>query len=220
MSGWEGLHAEVRRGVGVLVKKIAHPAQHIGQVGRQAVQFGDFGRRGSEMQRIAPRNVVQRLHAKPVANQIEPFVAGIEQSEGEHAVAAREGFRAPLFERLQEHFRVAGALEAMPQGDKLSPQLDVIVDFPVEHYARAPVNVPHGLIAGWGEIDDRQAVVAEHDATAAALDRLHGMKVRPATLLAVDNPLDVRPKRRRWLQRENARYAAHKSITVIISRES
>ena len=47
---------------------------------------------------------------------------------------------------------------------KLAPQLEMVIDLPVEDDQKAPTGGSHRLIAGSGQFEDRQAAVGECDA--------------------------------------------------------
>src|ERR1035437_8668220 len=86
---------------------------------------------------------------------------GVPYREGEHPVQI---FRQPLADLLVEmhqHLRVALRGKVVPPLQVL-PQLQIVVDLPVEYYLNAAILVSHGLGAT-GYVDDAQPAVSKRN---------------------------------------------------------
>ncbi len=81
----------------------------------------------------------QRLLAQAVAGQEQQAALGVPEGEGEHAVQQADHFRAFIFIEMDEGFRVALRLEAMPAAFEAAAQGGEIVNLAVE-------DDPHRLV--------------------------------------------------------------------------
>ena len=107
--------------------------------------------------------VVDRLLAEAIAREEQPLAPRVPDGEREHPVDALRKRFAPLLVPVDEHLGVAVAAEHVSVRNQLGAQMQVVVDLAVEGDPDGPVLVRHRLGAGRGEIDDRQAPVAERD---------------------------------------------------------
>src|SRR5579871_2564936 len=74
---------------------------------------------GREQQRTTDLGVVDRLDAKPIAGDRQSPLRVVPDREREHAVEAQQAVEAPLRERVQQNFAVAGRIEPVPERGKL-----------------------------------------------------------------------------------------------------
>ena len=132
---------------------------------------GEFWKRvkglelGAEQKRIVGPAIVEGLDAQAIANERERLLLGIPQGEAEHPVQATEGpFDAPRGARLQENLGVRVADEMLSFPFQVPANVEKVVDLAVvgDHIAAAMRG--HGLVAGGGEIQDRQPAAGERNA--------------------------------------------------------
>jgi hypothetical protein len=110
--------------------------------------------------------VIHRLLAHAVPRQGQRPLPAIPQGDGEHAGrAGQRGFQAPEGDRLDQHLGVGMAAPGVvgPRFVHGRAQLAEIVDLAIHHHDEPPVGRLHGLVAGGGQIVDRQAAEAEGD---------------------------------------------------------
>src|SRR5207245_4567309 len=88
----------------------------------------------------------------------------IDDGEGEHAGQAVEDAISPSLVPPKEHFRVGVRAERHTLGRELAPDVEKVVDLAVVRYADGLRLVPHRLMAGDREVDDRQTRGSETDA--------------------------------------------------------
>src|SRR2546430_17035064 len=105
--------------------------------------------------------VIERFLSESVSSQKQRAAAPIVYGEGEHAVQPVREALAPFGKSVHQHFGV-GVVgpETIPLRLKLPAQLEVIVDFAVEHDADAAVRVKHRLMAAFNR-DDRETPVPQ-----------------------------------------------------------
>ena len=127
-------------------------------MGEQSLQFG-----GEEQGAVGQLGIEKRLHAEPVASEEQQILIGIVEREGEHAVQPGERMRPPLPPGGEDHLGVALGEEDVTLGFELGPDLAEIVDLAIEADRDPPVGRQHRLRGGVGEVDDREAAMAEAD---------------------------------------------------------
>src|SRR6185312_2660477 len=121
----------------------------------------------TEQQDVALPAVVQRLLAHAVARQRQRALLTIPQGERKHADAGLQGtLDTPGGDARQQGFGIGvpaprwrGVLRA-----KAFAQGEVVVDLAVEHDDMAAVGRMHGLVAGRGKVEDRQASLCQRHA--------------------------------------------------------
>ena len=110
--------------------------------------------------------VVERLFAEAVARAEEPPVRAVVDDEGPHAVQPLDEAVAPLAVAVEQHLGVGVVGDEFAAARlQLRAEFGVVVDLAVEDDAELAVARPHRLRAA-GEIDDREAAMAEEDARA------------------------------------------------------
>ena len=82
----------------------------------------------------------------------------------EHPVEPFQAARAFLLVQVDDRLGVGPRLVAVPLGLELGPELHVVVDLAAEREPDGAVLVRHRLVAGRGEIDDREPAVRKGDA--------------------------------------------------------
>ena len=133
---------------------------------RQGPQGGQLrGEANYAAARLLEPAPIERFFAKAITGQLEPPLAPIPQRQGEHAGAAlQRRLQSPGLNGGQQGFGVgmaapgrleqASLLELMAQGQ-------MVVDLSVKGDHVAPAGAGHRLMAGRGEILDRQAPMGE-----------------------------------------------------------
>src|SRR3990172_5306976 len=114
-----------------------------------------FDLRRKEEGRAIP-DVIERLDAEPVARAEEFFLSGIVESKAPHPVQMLDTIGSPGNVRIDNDFGIRLRAKDKALGPKLLPELDIVVDFPVEDYPDILLRIRHRLMAGGGEIDDAQ----------------------------------------------------------------
>ena len=109
---------------------------------------------------------VHRLDADAVADEMQhrPIgIARVEDADGEHAVELLHAIDTPLLVRVQQHLGVGmvGLPLVLAERLQLASKLGVVVDFTVEGERDRAGAVGHRLRRDVGQVDDRQAPVAE-----------------------------------------------------------
>ena len=144
---------------------------------------------------VVVQQVVERLLADSVAGHPERLATLVPQGEDEHAAEALDGFLAPLFPGVHDHFGVGPGPEAMALGLQLGDQRLEVVDLAVERDPDRAVLVREGLLAR-RQVDDREPPMAEPDVPGSAVD--------VATQGRVAGDVALRPRARRHAVEEVA----------------
>ena len=103
----------------------------------------------------------------------------VEHDEGEHAAEPVQALSAPVLPGDEEHLGVGLRGERAAERLELDAQLPVVVDLAVEHEDVPAVGRRHRLVATRGEVDDRQAGLAEDHLAPRDLPPLQTDVVRP-----------------------------------------
>ncbi len=100
-------------------------------------------------------DVAERLDAERIPRTKQLTVHGVPDGKREHAPQPVQDILAVPGVRLQEDLgiRVRPQVHTLPL--ELVTELDVVVDFTVEHHAVATVGRTHRLAAACGQVDDR-----------------------------------------------------------------
>src|SRR5438552_541831 len=92
--------------------------------------------------------VIERLLAHAVADEMQASMLTVPESEGEHAVEARDRLAdAPLVHRGQQHLGVGVAAETMPEALQLLTQILEVVQLAVVGDDEALGRRRHGLVS-------------------------------------------------------------------------
>ena len=126
----------------------------------------------AEVQVFANLRNVQRFDAHAIASQHEAPVGLTPECDPEHPAQARETFRVPLNERIQDGLSITVGTESIAPLFQFLPQFQVIVDFPVEDDNRVAILGDDGLIAA-RNVDNLQACRAQR----------HGLGFKDALLV-------------------------------------
>ena len=159
-----------------------------------------------ECQTPAACAVVERLFAHPVAGEAGGVGAAIPDAQGEHALGPGQG---PLHAQPGNGFEEnLGVRQAAP-GDRPPPSSSarsrrIVVDLAVHGQDVSAAGRFHRLMAGLGDVDDRQPPLAEPGAVAFP----HPLVVRAAVTEGIQHPPD-RPPRDLGRAADQSRYAAH-----------
>ena len=84
-------------------------------------------------QRIADKNVVQRLLTNPVASQEELVFAFIPDRKGEHSTQPLNGALAFVLIKVDDDFGVTASPKSVPTLDQFLAEFPVVIDFSVEY---------------------------------------------------------------------------------------
>ena len=157
------------------------------------------------------QGVEQRFDAEAVAGEEQGFAVAVPEGEGEHAAEAVDAAFAPGLPGVDDDFGVAAGVEDVAQRLQFRDEFLIVVDFAVEDDADALVFVVQRLLAG-GQVDDRQAAVAEPDAGFDMQAAFVGAAMKLRFVHAVEHrTIDVAFAS----GVENAGYSAHKvSLSV------
>ena len=139
------------------------------RVVQEALDFGAKEHARRAVARIGHGIVVERLDAKDVAGAKKLVLLLVPDDEGVHAAQAIEYGLAPLLVAVQEALGVGSTVELIALGLELGAKLLEVVDLAVEDDNDAAVLIGHGLSAGLGQVEDRQAAEAQGN---AAVDKL------------------------------------------------
>src|SRR5262249_4996035 len=120
-----------------------------------------------------------RLLTEPIPGQEEGLRLLVPHREGEHSSELLDTLFAHLFVEVHDHFRVGGSLEPMPAGHELIPQLEIVVDLPVEGDPYRSILAAYRLMARV-EIDDGQAPHRHPEGSGAA--DVHSFVIRTPVL--------------------------------------
>src|SRR5688572_2152584 len=99
----------------------------------------------------------------------------IPYGEGEHAAQVMHHRFAPLGIEVQQDLRVRLAAKFAALGLEAEAQMTVVVDLAVERNDRSAIAARHRLRACVGEIDDRQAPMAEAETAIVRKERAHAI---------------------------------------------
>ncbi len=138
-------------------------------------QSGDFSLGGYPLdqgpdlrrqpQAIAIDRIVQGLHPKGVARGEQLPPPDVQHDEGVHAIQPVQRRLAPGLPRGQQDLGVGvGEEPTAVTPPEFLPQFDVVVDLAVVRHRKPAVGGQHRLGAVFGEIDDRQPPMSQHDA--------------------------------------------------------
>lgn len=122
---------------------------------------------GAEHERAADAAVIERLLADAIAREREHARFAVPQREREHSDRLlQRAIDAPRGERREQHFaiRMTSPLGRAMLALELAAQLAKVVDLAVERHRVATARGRHRLMSMLGQIDDRQAPMAERDA--------------------------------------------------------
>ena len=130
------------------------------RVGLDVLQERDerLGFRG-EVEDAVHDRVVERLDPEPVARGEQPALVLIPDREGEHAAQMIDGIQIVPVVGGQDGLGIRVAPELPVRTQRLA-QLDIIVDLAIIGQDRA-VGRRHRLVAGRGQVQDRQALMAQ-----------------------------------------------------------
>jgi hypothetical protein len=152
------LEGQVVRQVRPVDRRVAPPA--LGQEGQQGLLLA------GEVDTVVGDQVVEGLDAVRVPRAERPLRQPVPDDESEHAAQPVDRARAPVVVGRHDHLGVAGGgeLSAVLAG-QLLPQLDVVVDLPVEG-DHVPTEMPVGRwvrqrLMAVLHVDDGQAFEAE-----------------------------------------------------------
>src|ERR1041385_926228 len=109
--------------------------------------------------------IIQRLDSNSIPCQKEPLGPFIPKRIGKHAAEFRHPIHTILLIEMDERFRIAVCIKAMPGLFKALPQLQMVVDLPVEDDPDALIFVADRLMAA-GHIDNGKASHPKSDAAA------------------------------------------------------
>jgi hypothetical protein len=158
VAGRELAHARVERPRRRHVQKL----QVVGE--RRAIQLaGSFegAQLGGEGQTVSRRRVEEGLLPEAIPRADQRPGARVPEREGKHPAQAGDEVFAVVLVEVEQHLDVRLGAEGVAVL-QLFAQLAVVVDLPVGDDADGAVLVEHRLRAA-GEVDDRQAAVAEGD---------------------------------------------------------
>jgi hypothetical protein len=139
----------------------------------EGAEGGEFGGEGEEAAGgsggILEPAPVEGLLAEAIADEVEGAVLAIPEGEGKHAHGAVEGGIEPEgLDGGEEGFGVGmaapGAVEKAG-GFEVVAEVEVVVDLAVEGEDVATGGAGHWLVAGSGEIEDREAAMGEGEAS-------------------------------------------------------
>src|SRR5512141_2706665 len=99
---------------------------------------------------------IQRLDAKRVAREVASLLVPVPEREREHATQFREKAGAPVCPADEQDFSVAAAAEFGAVALQFITKLSKIVDLTVVAQAQPAVAGQHRLVAGAGEVENRQ----------------------------------------------------------------
>ena len=136
--------------------------------------------------------VVERPHAHPVARNDEALVGAVPDGVGEVAVERLHALRPELGVGVQNRLGIALRAKLAAARDQLLAQLDVIEYFPIERDPQPSIGGGKWLAAA-GEVDDREAPVAERGAVVV----IDATIVRPAMAHRLDHAREHLARRER-----------------------
>ena len=158
------------------------------------------------MEHAVERGVKQRLLAEPIARQQHAASVQVADRERKHAVEPLDARVAVFLVGVDDRFGVGVRPEPVSARLEIAPQLEVVVDFAVEHDPDRPVFVGHRLLAA-GAVDDGQAAVAKREPGRV----MNSAAVRTAMVQAVGHRADGARYVRRQIaiETDHAADAAH-----------
>src|SRR6266478_4896978 len=107
--------------------------------------------------------VVQRLHAEPIAHEVQREGGIVPQGEGEHAAqAGKEAVDPPSVVAMQQDLGVALTPEGVAEPLEVPADDFEVKDGTVKHDADAPVVSEHRLPPGGAQVVDAESSVAEY----------------------------------------------------------
>ena len=162
--------------------------------------------------RPVPLGVIQRLDAEGIAREEQFLFALVPDAEREHAAQRVHHRRAALCVQVQQDFGVRLRAEGVALGLQFAPQLAIVVDFPVVGDRQASVGGGHGLRAGLGQVDDREAAVREADLPVGRHPQPRAVGAAPDHVLPDAQQFRLVHRRRRLPVRVNSRYPAHGDV--------
>ncbi len=150
------------------------------RVRKKALELGSKGNRPVRKVRDE-----QRLHPEPVAGEKQLALVTVKDRKGEHPVKPLEAIHAPAPPGGEDHLGVARGAERETRLLQLAAQFAEVVDLAVEDDHCAAIGRMHRLRRS-GEVDDRQATMAEADPVIGP----HPRPVRPPVRERITHPLD------------------------------
>src|SRR5579871_1100570 len=115
----------------------------------------------SEIERALKLSVVKRLHTKAVAGTEKKLFAAIPKSKCPHSVKTLKTVPPPDSIRVENNFRVGVGAKFTTGVFEFTAELFVVVDFAVVGDREIAVGGLHRLIPGGGNVQDREAAIAE-----------------------------------------------------------
>ena len=164
---------------------------------------------GCEQQRALSKPDIQRLFAHAVAYKMQNTIFAIPDAGGKHpGKLLKRCLYAVAFERGQHNLGVAVAVETMALGFESRPQAGKIVNLAVEGHDEIFISRQHRLVAGVGQINNREATMAKSDAAVAV--EPSATAIRPAMIERRSHRTDRRKMARvRCAGEENACDTTH-----------
>ena len=167
--------------------QIVFDCQRIGLAAQQRMRGQGFELGAENQAAVAERCHEQRLHAQPVTRQEQRALAEIVDRKGKHAIEPRQAIRAPFLPSGKDNLAITVGVKLRTRRAQFLAQFAVIIDLAVEHQHCPAIGRGHRLRRS-GDIDDRQAPVAEANARRGP----HAKAVRPAVSYGIAHPLDPR----------------------------
>ena len=140
-------------------KELRQPVRRDHSLGEPGPQQGpDLGREGQTFAVLSP---IEWLNTKRVAREDHDPSRDVIQREREHAVESSEPIYAPSPVDAEDYLCVRSSLKGrVARSDKLTPQLGVIIDLPIENDPDAPVREGHWLVTS-GQVYDAEPTMHE-----------------------------------------------------------
>ena len=132
--------------------------------------------------------IIQRLDAEHIPRQEEGLLLFIPDGESKHPTHAVQNALAPFGVAVHQNLAVGVTLEMITLLLELGANVLVIIDLTVKHQRVAAAFIVQRLIAGVGQVDDRQTAKTQH----RALSHMVAAAVRPAMTDRVHHLLDRR----------------------------
>ncbi len=179
-------------GAGTPVEKIRDSLARKGAAG-QVEERADL--RGEGQAAPLGTGEIEWFDAEAVADKNDFAAAGLVDGGGEHAAQSRKDGGPPDAVAAQEGFGVAVAVEGDAYGFEFPAEGEVVVDFAVEDEDISRGLLAHGLIARFGEIENRQPGMADPDCAVRRCPM--PLTIRPAMAELRDKAGGIR-KSRPW----------------------
>ena len=175
-----------------------------------------FGQRGiggqdgfyfrAEEKLVASLRIKERLLSKAIAREQQPLRLLVPERETEHSAQITKTFDAFFFEHVRDHFGVGVRAKDVTSSGQLGAQLEIVVDFAVEHDLHRSIFVGYRLPAA-GDVDDAEPPHAQADGVVHE----KSVRVRSSMDQRVRHPPDDGSDRIRCQRRiYDSGYAAHR----------